>query len=243
MHGLSLERGGGQSLWRQIGNTIEGEIERGDFAPGAQLPTEAEFAMRFGVNRHTVRRAMAELAGRGLLRVEQGRGMFVQENVIDYPVGRRTRFSENVTRSRGAPGATLLRALELPAPEPVATALELRAGTTVILLERVGQADGRPVNIGAHYFPSPRFAGLIEAYRQSGSITAALSQLGISDYTRKVTRVTARMPTGEEAKLLQQPANRPILQTEAVNLDSAGRPIEYGIGRFASDRVQLVFEP
>jgi hypothetical protein len=35
---------------------------------------------------------------------------------------------------------------------------------------------------------------------------------------------------------------RPILQSEAINIDLAGRPIEFGVTRFAADRVQIVFE-
>src|SRR3546814_2598248 len=80
----ALERGGGFALWRQIAHTLGEEIARGDHPPGSRLATEAELSTRFAVNRHTVRRAVAELGAQGLLRVEQGRGTFVQENVIDY---------------------------------------------------------------------------------------------------------------------------------------------------------------
>ena len=52
----------GVTLWRQILGCIRGEIESGAYPPGARLPTEAELSARFGVNRHTVRRALEELA-------------------------------------------------------------------------------------------------------------------------------------------------------------------------------------
>ncbi|MFN4089304.1 MAG: phosphonate metabolism transcriptional regulator PhnF [Alphaproteobacteria bacterium] len=241
--GHGLERGSGFALWRQIARTLEEEIARGDHPPGSRLSTEGELAGRFGVNRHTVRRAIAELGALALVRVEQGRGTFVQENVIDYAVGRRTRFSENIARVGGAPGGRLLRSACAPASEQVATALGLRPGSPVVLIERVGEVDGRPVNIGLHYFCGVRFPDMIAAYREAGSITRALERQGLSDYVRKVTRVTARMPSQDEAQILQQPATRPILQSEAVNVDTDGRPVEYGICRFAGDRMQLVFEP
>ena len=50
------------TLWQGIHDTLAGEIGGGRYAPGAKLPTEAELAQRFGVNRHTVRRALAALA-------------------------------------------------------------------------------------------------------------------------------------------------------------------------------------
>ena len=83
----------GVALWRQILVRLERDIGAGIYPPGGRLPTEAEFAARFGVNRHTVRRALEELSRVGLVRVEQGRGTFVAEDILDYTVGPRTRFS------------------------------------------------------------------------------------------------------------------------------------------------------
>src|SRR5215510_13171196 len=58
----------GVTLWRRIADDLERAIAAGEIAPGERLPGETEIAARFAVNRHTVRRAIAELAGRGLVR-------------------------------------------------------------------------------------------------------------------------------------------------------------------------------
>lgn len=55
---MTLDRGGGVALWRQIAGELEREITAGAHPPGARLPPEAELAARFSVNRHTLRRAM-----------------------------------------------------------------------------------------------------------------------------------------------------------------------------------------
>lgn len=239
---MTLARMSGVALWRQIEQEIEADIRAKQFGPGDRLPTEAEMSQRFAVNRHTVRRAMLGLQERGLIRVEQGRGSFVQENIVDYRLSRRTRFSENILTLRRDPSGELVRVARLPADKTMAQMLGLRAGEPVLLLETLKSADGRPINLGSHHFPFRRFNGLAEAFKTEGSITAALRKFGVNDYTRKVTRVTARMPEEEEARLLAQPRNRPVLITESVNVDEAGLPIEYGMARFAADRVQFVFE-
>ncbi|WP_142848211.1 phosphonate metabolism transcriptional regulator PhnF [Telmatospirillum sp. J64-1] len=238
----SLERGSGIALWRQIQRALESDIVEGRLAPGQQLPTENDLAQRFDVNRHTVRRAMGALEEQGLIRVEQGRGSFVQEHVIDYLVSKRTRFSENLSRQSRSVGGKILRAEVVEADAVVARELKLARGAPVILIERLGEADGRPINVSAHYFPQARFAGLDEVLREYGSITQALRRWGVEDYQRAWTRVTARMPTAEDAHHLQQPRNRPILVTESVNIDDKGKIVEYGMTRFASDWVQLVIE-
>jgi GntR family transcriptional regulator, transcriptional repressor for pyruvate dehydrogenase complex len=50
-----------------------------ELSPGAQLPSEAELALAFGVSRLTIREAIRLLAGRGLLGVARGRRAVVRE--------------------------------------------------------------------------------------------------------------------------------------------------------------------
>jgi len=240
---MSLTRGEGVALWRQIATQLEEEIRRRTFGPGQRLPTEQELARRFGVNRHTVRRSVASLEDRGFVRAEQGRGTFVQENVLDYQVGKRTRFSETIRRQQKTPKGELLQALEVPADRIVAKGLKIKPGAPVIRLDTMGYADESPISVAAHYFPARRFPDFIAVYKSSRSITAALKRSGVADYTRQSTRVTTRMPDSEEARLLRLPRNRPVLVAESVNVDQDGKPIEFGVARFAGDRVQIVFEP
>jgi GntR family phosphonate transport system transcriptional regulator len=239
--GQGLARGQGIALWRQIAQQIEQAIASGRHAPGARLPTEAELSARFAVNRHTVRRAMEELESRGLVRVEQGRGSFVAEDMLDYPVGPRTRFSENLRAQNREPAGRVLRVEEVPADAVLAEALRLRRNRPVLRIERLGLADGRPVGVAAHHFPLPRFAALPGCFDAAGSVTAALRACGVPDYRRQYTRVTARMPTPEEAELLQQVRSRPVLVAEALSLDLAGEPVDYTIARYAAGRVQIIF--
>jgi GntR family phosphonate transport system transcriptional regulator len=237
-----IERGHGVALWRQIDRSLSADISRGTWAPGERLPTEQMLALRFQVNRHTIRRAIQAMVQRGLLRVEQGRGTFVQEGVIDYMIGRRTRFSENIARNRREALRVLLSAAELLPPPPVARLLKVPPRQPVAMLETLSSAGGMPISLSTGYFPAGRFPDLAAHVGATGSITQALQRCGLADYARATTRVTARMPTAEEARRLKQPVTRPILQTEAVDVDGDGRPIAVSVTRFASDRVQLVLE-
>src|SRR5690606_19059499 len=137
----------------------------------------------------------------------------------------------------------LLRAVTMPAAAPVAEALGVESGSSVVLIERVGEVDGRPVNIGLHWFCALRFPDMIDAYRETGSITRSLHRQTVAEYVRKRTRMTSRFPTQSVARILQQPVTRPILQRESVFVDPDGRSVEYGICRFAGNRMPLVFEP
>jgi GntR family transcriptional regulator, phosphonate transport system regulatory protein len=240
---MTLERGNGVAVWRQIEAALVEDIRQQTFAPGERLPTETELADRFGVNRHTVRRALGVLERGGLIRVEQGRGTFVQDYAIDYTIGRRTRFSQNLENVGLAASMEMLRASEMPASSEIAKALGLKRGARIVQVVTLGRAEGRPINLAASHFSATRFAGIAERVRETGSITQALREFGIDDYTRGTTRVTARLPDDETARLLSQPKTRPVLQVESINLDADGEPLQYSVANFSGDWVQLVFDP
>ena len=237
-----LDRGQGLALWRQIAGTLERDITSGLRLAGDKLPTEAALSAQFNVNRHTVRRALEALSARGLVRVEQGRGSFVAEDVLDYPLGGRTRFSETIRRQNREPQGRIIQLQEIQADSQVAEALGLKRGRAVVRVIRLGLADGRPILVGTHHFPLPRFNLLGEHLRQDPSITAGLSACGVPDYRRRVTRVTARMPTPEEAGLLEQSRTRPVLASEAINTDAKGEPVDFTLCCYAAGRVQIVVE-
>jgi len=229
----------GITRWRQIAEILGRDVTEARFTEG-RLPTETELAARFGVNRHTIRRAIGTLADRGLVRVEQGRGTFVAAGHIDYLLGRRTRFSANLRREGLEPRHRLIASTRGTADAAMARDLEVPIGTAIVEIESVGHAGDEIVSYARHAFPADRFAALPDAFAATRSITAALAACGVPDYTRRVTRMLARMPSDTEAFYLEQPASRPVLQTESVNIDPQDVPIQRSTTIFSGDRVQVV---
>src|SRR5215472_762312 len=82
--------------WQRIEQELAEDIAKGHFAGTMQLPTEAELMRRFGVGRHSVRRALSELESRGLVDVRHGKGTFLRTERLDYRLSERTRFSQNL---------------------------------------------------------------------------------------------------------------------------------------------------
>src|SRR5207244_6061583 len=92
----------------RVADSIERGISDGLYPSGERLPAETDIAESYRVNRHTVRRAIATLAERGLLRAERGSGTYVQARPIPYPLRSRTRFSEIVGAGGREPRAELI---------------------------------------------------------------------------------------------------------------------------------------
>ncbi|MBT2116919.1 phosphonate metabolism transcriptional regulator PhnF [Dyella sp. LX-66] len=235
-----IERGRGVALWSQIGDILADDILKGRVRQGEQLPSAHELAERFGVNRHTVRRAIAALEQRNLVRTEQGRGTFVREHTLDYAISRRTRFTQNMRNLNVDTDIEFLSDIREHPPAAVAEALGLARNEYVYRIDTLSHADGHVVDHSTAYFPAARFASLPAVYRRLQSVTRTLAEFGVSDYVRKHTRVSARLPEAETARLMKAPANRPVLHVQSINADTRGVPVQYGITRFSGDWVQLV---
>lgn len=69
---------------QKIVSQITDAIVRGELRPGDRLPTERDLANQFGVSRTVVRDAIKLLAGRGILKVRHGVGIFVSESQTTY---------------------------------------------------------------------------------------------------------------------------------------------------------------
>jgi GntR family phosphonate transport system transcriptional regulator len=228
-------------LWQTIATTLRHEIAQGLYPEGAKLPTEADLSARFGVNRHTVRQAIAALGAEGLTVSRRGAGVFVAGRPpADYALGRRVRFHQNIAASGRSPSREVTRIETRPASADEAAALGCEQ---VHVFEGISKGDGLPLAVFRSIFPAARFLTLPEALARLGSVTAALAEQGVADYTRASTRVTAKLARGPRALLLGVSEGAPILRTEALNVDAEGQPVEYGVTWFAGDRVALTITP
>src|ERR1700742_4588767 len=131
----------GVALWRQVADGIERGIAEGRFVAGERLPGEIDIAETYRVNRHTVRRALAVLAERGLVRAERGSGTYVETPRLAYPLHARTRFSEIVGAGAREPRGQLIAAAEEPATRELARLLALKSGAPLVRIETLRLAD------------------------------------------------------------------------------------------------------
>lgn len=237
----AMDGGDGVTRWRRAADQIRAAIGNGSMAD--RLPPESDLAERFGVNRHTVRRAIAALAADGLVRAERGRGTFVNApgRRLSYEVGPRTRFGENVSAQARRPRGRLIRAERTSAGAELAGLLGCAAGSPLHRLETVHEADGVPLSVATCWLSAERFPAVVGQFEDTGSMTEALRRAGVSDYRRSDTRVTAERLSAEDAAHLAAAPDGLVLVARAVDVDLAGQPLQALRTRFHADRMELVF--
>ena len=230
------------ALWTAIADTLRAEIGGGVYAAGDRLPSEGRLAARFGVNRHTVRRALAALSDEGLVHSRRGAGAFVTAQVTEYPLGRRVRFHRNLLAAGRTPDRRVLTLETCRASVEEAEALDIRPGAPVHVYAGLSLADGVPLALFRSVFPAERLPGLVAALGEAPSVTRALAACGVHDYVRVSTRITATSADAAEAAQLRLAPGAALLRTVSVNADPGGRPVEFGRSAFAGDRVSLTLE-
>ncbi|HEV7820232.1 MAG TPA: phosphonate metabolism transcriptional regulator PhnF [Burkholderiales bacterium] len=239
---LTGESGTGVALWRRVADSIEQGIADGTYARDTRLPGETEIAELHRVNRHTVRRALAALAERGLVRAERGSGTYVEAPRIAYPLRSRTRFSEIVGAGGLEADGKLLSASIEAATQDLAKRLGLSTGAPLLRIDALRTADRVPICVGTKWLSAERFPEGGKIYQKVRSTTKLLSHFGVRDYRREWTKVTAAIADAADAARLDLPLGRAVLTTDSLDAEPDGKPLLTTRARFAAERVQFVIE-
>ena len=83
-----------KSLSQRIETEIEDAIRTKKLIPEEKLPTEIELSKSYGVSRNALREALRSLDSKGLIRIEKGRGMFVNNYSLSQAVSSVNMFLE-----------------------------------------------------------------------------------------------------------------------------------------------------
>lgn len=229
-------------IYRQISDLLRQELQN-LYKAGDQLPPEAELAMRFKVNRHTLRRAVDELVADGLVTRRHGKGIYVLAPAIDYAIGSNTRFTETLEAQGAKTHSRVLRKQVIPARGGVAVRLQVADGSEVIFLETLREVDAKPFCIISHFLPLQLFPQVLESYG-GGSLHQFLEQRCATKVQRQESLISAVLPEDDDAAYLNMPRNSPVLRVKSLNVaKESQRPVEYVVTRFRGDATQLSIQP
>lgn len=227
-------------LYMRLKLAFEAFIQARHLQQGDALPSERDISEICKVSRVTVRRAIDALVDEGALVRRHGSGTFVAapRERLEQPLSLATSFSEDMTRRGMVSSSTWLdRGLYLPGADEMMT-LGLTGSSKIARLKRLRLADGVPValehaSLPSDILPDPENVDL--------SLYAHLARLRARP-VRAVQRISARLLTQEEARLLVVPEGEAGLAVHRVAYLASGRAIETTKTLYRSDLYDLVTE-
>lgn len=238
-------------FYQQIVRDLREEIEHGELAPGAQIPTETELMKKYDVSRNTVRKAVNVLASAGLLDTVSTRGTFVRER---RPL---TITATRYERDRGVSANDAYRGeLEaqgrkhhsefvlriIPATMAVAKRLNVEVDTLVVCRREILYVDDHPNAIQESFYPMDIAQGtkLIKNEDIPTGTIGVLKEHGHEEIAHR-DEITPRMPTEEEERLLRLGTGVPVLEWVRTAYTSK-RPVRLTWRIYAGNGIALIYE-
>jgi DNA-binding GntR family transcriptional regulator len=229
---LDLDRSSPVPLYFQVAQQIEQAIECGDLGPGARLDNEIQLADRFGLSRPTMRRAIQELVGKGLLVRKRGVGTQVVHGQVKRSV-ELTSLYDDLSRTKQKPTTQVLEHGTAPVPDDVAVRLGVPVGTEAVGLVRLRCALDEPLAVLRNWLPA-ELARFTAEDLERGGLYANLRSAGVRICVAS-QRIGACAATAAQARLLGVKRGFPLLTMERTTYDDTGRAVEFGRHVYRSD--------
>jgi GntR family transcriptional regulator len=226
---------------------LQRRIDGGEWGPGGQLPTEPQLTAEFGVNRLTVRQAIADLERAGSVVVRHGKGVFV---ALPFT---RAEIAVDAASQKVDIGSVHMAFGEFTGTlyERVVAAAEGGTGdaSTHLLLattdiQRVDTVIGLPGAaagiLTSYWLDKHRFGDLVERWTGDMRLPVLLRAaygIELSYDWRGFSAAAAGLADSEH---LQVAVGHPLLVRDGVSVDQHGVPVYYLRRRYPGETVKFV---
>lgn len=226
------------AVYKQIADDLRRRIERGELAPGDEIPTEAELATRWKTSRGPIRNALASLRNEGFIQTARGRPARVVEPKADQRVDMAIPFTRWARDIGAVPGAHTVEIARRRADAYQARALGVPLGTLVVDVLRLRSLDGRPTMLERLTYLEPVGKMLFDTDLDAVSITEYLESRGVasSSVQHEIDAVAA---DHTDAELLDIEQGSPLLRLRRLSRDGDGVVFEASDDRYLSELVRF----
>lgn len=238
-----LLRAPGFPLHRQMFLSLRDLIFRSRWPAGHPLPTEAALCAEYGVSRATVRRALSDLAGQGLVERRHGLGTFVLQGAVSGRRGMNLSYLDELQKvaaetqvqvlrvERSVPSADIAAELKLGENEQAVHAARLRLRNT----------DAKPLMLIEAWVPARLGAKITPALLRKKPLYEILLAQGV-EFGRVIQEITAEAADPPRARLLRTEVGAAMLKVTRVIHDLGDQPIEYVEARMPADSGRILME-
>lgn len=223
----------------QLNSIIKKMIENGELKPGDAIIPERELCSIQNVSRMTVNKAIIGLVSEGLLYRVQGKGTFVSKNKKKYQFSNVKGFTD-VMKEKGITIRTDILSFEMEIPsELIKNKLKIdNEETNVYKVVRLRYTDGEPFGIETVYLSEDTCKGFTKRMLDNNSLYKMLGE----NYNYKIQKAEQVMEpvilSEEECRILDAEEGTLALKLQRNSYNVEGKPIEYTISIFRSDKYQ-----
>lgn len=225
-------------LYDQAIDALNRFIDQGGYTPGDRLPAEGELAKQLGISRPTLREAMGNLEGQGVILRRHGVGTFVTAPAQGTMQGGLEQL-ESVRSLADRAGVALNRAdwvvSLVDAPKKIAKKLEIETGTPLARVQMTAQNDECKYAYLDNYVPadSVDFEAL-KGYK-NGSLVDFLLEQDVLRLSYTNTKLHSVETNAEIANWLGTNAGRPLMLLTETYYTETGVPAAFEYNYFITE--------
>lgn len=230
-------------VYYQLKEIIREKIEIGELKIGEKITSENKLSEIYQISRMTVRQAIKELVGEGLLYRDKGRGTFVCEPKISYGfIQKFTTFYDDMVGKGYTMRTKILKQEIKPASKAIAKKLDIEENEKIIYIFRVRYIKNSPIVIVVNYIPYKLCPDLINEDLTNKSLYQILAEkYGSVAYKARVT-LEAIIASNYESELLNIKEGAPIQLIREITYTKENVIMDYFECRFRGDKGKIVVE-
>lgn len=226
-------------LYHQLYVLLREKIFSGTYADGSLIPTEKELEKMFGVSRITVKRALDELAGEGLVSRQRGRGTTVTfDTPVSHSSGNMDGLMEDMQNIAKETTVTIVEFDYIKATPQAVDALDLGPGAIVQKAVRIRHKGKTPFSYVVTYVPEETGRTFQYDELEAQPLLALIERSGVV-ISRARQTITATLADSSTGAALQVNIGSPLLKVTRIVYDSTDRPVEYITIWYRPDHYQL----
>ena len=222
-------------LYAQLKEIIIDQIERGELAPGDQIPSQRELCKRHKMSHMTVRRAINELINEGVIFAIPGKGLYVVEEARFVDNDSLKGFEEQMARLGVSTTTKMLDSGIINASTLLARTIGVAVGAPLIYMSRLRLANDKPHSITHAYLPHMLCPGLLDHDLAANSLFVTLRTKYGLNLASSTSTIGALLADEEQAALLDLTPPAALLFREQVTFLDTGQVIELSRTYFRGD--------
>lgn len=202
-------------------------IKNNNLKPGDVIPSENELSHSYNISRMTVKKAIDNLAIKGIVERKRGVGTFLKksEERIELPLNRLKGFSKDVESIGKIPVSKLLNFRIIEATKEISKNLDLKIKEKVYYIERVRIIDDIPAVFEESYIPVSLLPELTEKILLKSKFSY-VNEVGYK-LGRSEREISGEIPSTYIANILNLKQNEPVLFARCHTYLSNGLILEY----------------